>query len=354
MKIIRKKTREIKLGSLGIGGSNPISVQSMTKSNILDSIAIRKEINELTDCGCEIIRIAIPDKSAVLELKKLIDSGIFRIPVVADIHFDYTLAIDSIKAGVSGIRINPGNIGGLERTARVIDYAKKNGIAVRLGINSGSVDKKILRRNNGNIKNSMIESTIENIKLLENLDFYNFKISAKASSVTDTLSVYRTISEKCRYPLHLGVTEAGPMIPGTVKSSVGLGILLAEGIGDTIRVSLTDKSSEEVRVGYLILDSLGLRDKGVNIVSCPTCGRTTVDLQDMVKKIEEMTKNINKGLKLAVMGCIVNGPGEAKDADLGIAFGNKRAAIFLKGSVIKRVKKDDVLKEFENELKKLL
>jgi (E)-4-hydroxy-3-methylbut-2-enyl-diphosphate synthase len=354
MKIIRKRTREIKLGSLGIGGSNPISVQSMTKSNILDSIAIRKEINELTDCGCEIIRIAIPDKSAVLELKKLIDSGIFRIPVVADIHFDYTLAIDSIKAGVSGIRINPGNIGGLERTAKVIDYAKKNGIAVRLGINSGSVDKKILRRNNGNIKLSMIESTIENIKLLENLDFYNFKVSAKASSVMDTISVYRTISEKCRYPLHLGVTEAGPMIPGTVKSSVGLGILLAEGIGDTIRVSLTDKSSEEVKVGYLILDSLGLRDKGVNIVSCPTCGRTTVDLQGMVKKIEEMTKNINKRLKLAVMGCIVNGPGEAKDADLGIAFGNKRAAIFLKGSVIKRVKKDDVLKEFENELKKLL
>jgi (E)-4-hydroxy-3-methylbut-2-enyl-diphosphate synthase len=354
MKIIRKKTREIKLGSLGIGGSNRISVQSMTKSNILNSIAIRAEINELIECGCEVIRIAIPDKSAVSELKKLIDSGIFRVPVVADIHFDCTLAIDSIKAGVSGIRINPGNIGGRERTAKVIDYAKKNGIAVRLGINSGSVDKKILRKNNGNIKYSMIESTIENIKLFENLDFYNFKISAKASSVIDTISVYRTISEKCRYPLHIGVTEAGPMIPGTVKSSVGLGILLAEGIGDTIRVSLTDKSSEEVKIGYLILDSLGLRNKGVNIVSCPTCGRTTVDLQSIVKQIEEMTGDIKKGLKLAVMGCIVNGPGEAKDADLGIAFGKDRAAIFLKGSVIKRVKKDNVLKEFKNELEKLL
>jgi (E)-4-hydroxy-3-methylbut-2-enyl-diphosphate synthase len=354
MKIIRKKTREIMLGSLGIGGSNRISVQSMTKSNILDRSALREEIKGLIDCGCEVIRIAMPDKSAVSELKILIDSGIFKVPVVADIHFDYTLAIDSIRAGVDGIRINPGNIGGYERTAKVIEYARENGTAVRIGINSGSVDKKILRKNRGDIRNSMIESTIENIKLLENLDFHNFKISAKASSVTDTISVYRTVSEKCRYPLHIGVTEAGPMIQGTVKSSVGLGILLAEGIGDTIRVSLTDKSYEEVKIGYLILDSLGLRDTGVNIISCPTCGRTTVDLQSMVKKIEEMTHDLKKGLKLAVMGCIVNGPGEARDADLGIAFGKDRAALFLKGSIIKRVKKDDVLEEFKKELEKLL
>jgi (E)-4-hydroxy-3-methylbut-2-enyl-diphosphate synthase len=352
--IARRKTREIRLGDLKIGIDNPISVQSMTKSKIGDPVSIKEEINELTDWGCEVIRIAVPDRDAVVEFKKLLDSGVFQVPCVADIHFDHRLAIECIEAGADGIRINPGNIGGYERTAQVIAWAKQKGTAVRVGINSGSIDKNILKKHKGNIRKSMVESAMENIKVMEKLGFYNFKISTKASSVLDTISVYRTISEKCDYPLHLGVTEAGPLLRGTVKSSVGLGVLLAEGIGDTIRVSLTGRSLDEVKTGYLILSSLGLRARGVDIISCPTCGRTTVDLPRMVDEVEKMTSGIREGLKLAVMGCIVNGPGEARDADLGIAFGKQKAALFLKGSVLKRVEQDRIMEEFSKELKKLI
>jgi (E)-4-hydroxy-3-methylbut-2-enyl-diphosphate synthase len=352
--IVRKKTREIRLGDLKIGNYNPISVQSMTKSKIADSASIRKEIKELTEWGCEVIRIAVPDGDAVTELKKLIGSETFRVPFVADIHFDYRLAIKCIEAGADGIRINPGNIGGYERTVKIIESAKKKGAAVRIGINSGSIDKKVLKKYKGDIRKSMVESAMENIKVMESLGFYNFKISAKASSVLDTISVYRAISERCDYPLHLGVTEAGPLLRGTVKSSVGLGVLLADGIGDTVRVSLTGRSLDEVKAGYLILGSLGLRTWGVDIISCPTCGRTMADLPGIVEEVEKMTSGITGGLKLAVMGCIVNGPGEAKDADLGIAFGKQKAALFLKGSVLRRVAKDRILEEFSKELKKLI
>ncbi|MCD4669454.1 MAG: flavodoxin-dependent (E)-4-hydroxy-3-methylbut-2-enyl-diphosphate synthase [Actinomycetia bacterium] len=354
MKIIRKKTREIRLGKLKTGNGNPISIQSMTKSKIADTAGIENEILELMDCGCEVIRIAVPDEDAAVALKKLIESGIFAVPVVADIHFDYRLALECIRAGADGIRINPGNIGGYERTAKVIESAKRSGTAVRIGINAGSIDKKVLKKNKGDMKSSMVESAMENIKLLESLDFYNFKISAKASSVLDTIRVYRAISAKCGYPLHLGVTEAGPLLRGTVKSSVGLGVLLAEGIGDTIRVSLTERSVEEVRTGRFILSSLELKSSGIDIVSCPTCGRTMVDLSGIVREVEKMVSNVKKDLKLAVMGCIVNGPGEARDADLGIAFGREKAALFLKGSVIRRVKKDRILEEFKKELQKLI
>ena len=354
MKIDRKKTKEIMLGSLKIGNNNPISVQSMTKSKIADTAAIKKEIMELSGCGCEIIRIAVPDEDAASALKMLIDSKVFDVPVVADIHFDYKLAIECIEAGADGIRINPGNIGGYERTAKVIESAKKNHTIVRIGINSGSIDKKVLKKNNGNMHSAMVESAMENIRLLEGLDFYDFKISAKASSVRDTIDIYRAISKKCTYPLHLGVTEAGPLMRGTVKSSIGMGLLLAEGIGDTIRVSLTDRSVEEVKAGHLILASLGLRSSGIDIVSCPTCGRTMVDLPGIVREVEKMTMGVKKDLKLAIMGCIVNGPGEAKDADLGIAFGKDKAALFLKGTVLKRVKKDEILKEFKDQLQKLI
>ena len=355
MEIKRKKTKQIKLGRLKIGGGSPISVQSMTKSKISNTGAITGEIKDLIGCGCEVIRIAVPDGDAVLNLRKLVDKGLFTdVPVIADIHFDYRLALDCIEAGVDGIRINPGNIGGVERTAKVVEAAKKNAVTIRIGINSGSIDKKILKDNKGILRDSMVESAMENIRIMENLRFYNFKISAKASSVMDTISVYRAISEKTDYPLHLGVTEAGPMFRGSIKSSVGLGVLLAEGIGDTIRVSLTERSVEEVRAGYLILSSLGLRAMGVDIISCPTCGRTRVDLPEMVREVEAMTEGIRDNLKLAVMGCIVNGPGEAKDADLGIAFGKDRAALFLNGSVIKRVEKNMVIDEFRKELKKLL
>ncbi len=355
MEIKRKKTKQIKLGRLKIGGGSPISVQSMTKSKISNTGAITGEIKDLIDCGCQVIRIAVPDRDAVLCLGKLMDQGLFMdVPVIADIHFDYRLALDSIEAGVDGIRINPGNIGGGDRTAKVVEAAKKNAVAIRIGINSGSIDKKILKKNKGILRDSMVESAMENIRIMENLGFYNFKISAKASSVLDTISVYRAISEKTDYPLHLGVTEAGPMFRGSIKSSVGLGVLLAEGIGDTIRVSLTDRSVEEVRAGYLILSSLQLRAMGVDIISCPTCGRTRVDLPGMVMEVEAMTEGVKDDLKLAVMGCIVNGPGEAKDADLGIAFGKDKAALFINGSVIKRVEINRVIDEFRKELKKLL
>lgn len=354
MRINRKKTKEIMLGKLKIGNGSPISIQSMTKSKIIDTAVIKKEIMELVNSGCEVIRIAIPDERAVSSFKKLINSNVFEVPVVADVHFDYRLAIECIEAGADGIRINPGNIGGHERTAKVIESAKKNHAAVRIGINSGSIDKKILKKNKGDVKNSMIESAMENIRILEGLEFFNFKISAKASSVLDTIDIYRAISKKCEYPLHLGVTEAGPLMRGTVKSSVGLGVLLAEGVGDTIRVSLTDRSVREVMAGHLILSSLGLRSSGIDIISCPTCGRTMADIPGIVDEVEKMTSNVKKDLKLAVMGCIVNGPGEARDADIGIAFGKEKAALFLKGSVIKRVKKDRILKEFKEELQKLI
>lgn len=355
MEIKRKETKQIRLGGLKIGGSSPISVQSMTKSKISNTVAIINEIKDLVNCGCEVIRVAIPDGDAVLDLKKLVEKGIFEdIPVVADIHFDYRLALDCMEAGVDGIRINPGNIGGDERTVRVVEAAKKKDIAIRIGINSGSIDKKILKKNKGILRDSMVESAMENIRIVEKLGFYNFKISAKASSVLDTISIYRAISEKTKYPLHLGVTEAGPVLGGSIKSSVGLGVLLAGGIGDTIRVSLTERSVEEVRAGYLILSSLGLRAMGVDIISCPTCGRTRVDMPEIVKEVEAMTEGVRDCLKIAVMGCVVNGPGEAKDADIGIAFGKDKAALFLKGSVIKRVNKDRIIDEFRNELKKLL
>jgi (E)-4-hydroxy-3-methylbut-2-enyl-diphosphate synthase len=355
MEIQRKKTRKIKLGGLDIGGGSPVSVQSMTKSKINSTAAIRNEIKELIACGCEVIRIAIPEKEAIQDLRRLIEDGLFTdVPIVADIHFDYRLALECIEAGVDGIRINPGNIGGSERTAKVVEAAKKSGIAIRIGINSGSIDKKILKKNKGMIVDSMVDSAMENIRIMEKLGFYNFKISAKASSVMDTIEVYRAISEKTKVPLHLGVTEAGPMFRGSIKSSVGLGVLLADGIGDTIRVSLTEKSASEVRAGYLILSSLELRAMGIDIISCPTCGRTRVDLPEIVREVEAMTVGVKNDLKLAVMGCIVNGPGEAKDADIGIAFGKDKAALFLKGSVLKRVTKDRVIDEFREELKKLI
>src|SRR3972149_916863 len=354
MQIIRKKTRVMQVGKLKIGGDNPVVVQSMTKSKLENPDDIRAEMKELTGSGCELIRIAIPEKKSVGYLKKLISEGIFTVPVVADIQFDYNLALECMDIGVNGIRINPGNIGGHSRVSKIIEKAKRKKVAIRIGVNSGSIDKKILKKNKGNIVDSMVESTLENVKLLEKLKFYNFKISAKASSVLDTINVYEAISDKVDYPLHLGVTEAGPPFRGSIKSSVGIGILLSRGIGDTIRVSLTGKSTDEVKAAYIILNSLNLRKVGVDVISCPTCGRAADDFQQIVYEIEKLTAGIGKNLKLAIMGCIVNGPGEAKDSDLGIAFGREKAAIFLKGKVIKRVDKKIATEEFKKSLKRLI
>jgi (E)-4-hydroxy-3-methylbut-2-enyl-diphosphate synthase len=354
MMIKRKKTKVIKAGKIKIGGSNPIIVQSMTKSRLENLDSIRDEIKELINAGCEIIRIAVPDRNSIHLLKSLIDEKNFTVPVIADIQFDYRLALECMDTGINGIRINPGNIGSYGRVSEILEKAKRKNIVLRIGVNSGSIDKKILKRNRQDTVASMVDSTMEYVRLFERLKFYNFKISAKASSVIDTVNIYRFISEKVDYPLHLGVTESGPVFTGSIKSAVGMGILLNEGIGDTIRVSLTGKSVDEVRAGYTILNSLNLRKVGADIISCPTCGRTPEGFWQFVHEIEGMTLGIKKNLKVAVMGCIVNGPGEAKEADIGVAFGRKKAAIFLKGKVIARVDKDIALYSFEKELKKLI
>jgi (E)-4-hydroxy-3-methylbut-2-enyl-diphosphate synthase len=352
--IKRKKTRVIRVGNLKIGGDNPVAVQSMVKNKLEDPDELKDEINELVSNGCELVRVAVPEKKSVSYLKSLIKNETCPIPIVADIQFDFRLALDCIDAGVDCVRINPGNIGGADKVAKVIEKAKQKKIAIRIGVNSGSINKNILRKNNGNKIDSVVESVLDSVRLFEKCKFYNFKISAKASSVTDTVNIYEILSEKVDYPLHLGITEAGPLFRGSIKSSVGLGILLSKGIGDTIRVSLTGGSVEEVKAAYIILNSLNLRKVGVDIVSCPTCGRTTVNLEQIANKIEVLAKGVKKNLKLAVMGCIVNGPGEAKDADLGIAFGREKAAIFVKGKVVRRVCKDIALEEFVKEFKKNL
>jgi (E)-4-hydroxy-3-methylbut-2-enyl-diphosphate synthase len=354
MKIRRKNTRVITLGNTKIGGEYPVIVQSMLKKRIENHGAIIAEIEELENSGCEIIRIAIPDNAAVDSFYRLKKVGAFKVPVVADIHFDYRLAIDVLDAGADCVRINPGNIGGKDRLAKVVLKARELNSALRIGVNSGSLDKKILKRNSGNIVRAMVDSTIENVRFFEENDFNNFKISAKASSVPDTIEIYREISSKVDYPLHLGITEAGPAFSGAIKSAVGLGVLLSEGIGDTLRVSLTDRASAEVRAAFIILSSLGLRYHGTDIISCPTCGRTNVDLKSITDEIEEITQTINKNIKIAIMGCIVNGPGEAKEADIGIAYGKEKAAIFKKGKIIKRVNTSIAIKEFEKELKSFI
>ena len=353
MKITRKKTRQIKVGNLTIGAPSPISVQSMVKTRIENIDLLKSEICQLQEMNCEIIRIAIPDKNALQCLKTLKKENVFNVPVVADVHYNPSIAVDAIKAGADCVRINPGNMGALARLEKIVFTAKEKNAAIRIGVNSGSIEKKILKKNSGNIIDSIVESVMEVVNLFENMGFYNFKISAKASSVMDTITAYEKISSKTNYPLHIGITEAGPLFAGSIKSAAGIAILLSRGIGDTIRVSLTDKSIHEVRAAYTILSSLNIRSSGVNIISCPTCSRTRVDLKGIVNEVEDMTEGLNLNLKIAVMGCVVNGPGEAKDSDIGIAYGIKKAAIFLKGRVIKRIEVESALKEFYAELKNI-
>jgi (E)-4-hydroxy-3-methylbut-2-enyl-diphosphate synthase len=350
----RKMTRIINVGAAKIGGNNPVLVQSMLKSRLEDTCTLLNEIYELESCGCEIIRIAIVEEDSLRILKNLIRQKAFKVPVVADIQFDCRFALEALRAGADCVRINPGNMPDKQGLEAVALEAKSRNAAVRIGINSGSLGKKIIKDFPGDFSGAIVESALETVRLFENLQFYNFKISAKASSVTDTISSYRQLSAKINYPLHVGITEAGPAFTGAIKSAVGIGILLSEGIGDTIRVSLTDGSPLEVKAAYTILSGLGLRSHGIDIISCPTCSRTEVDLKDLVSGVEKITSGIKAPLKVAIMGCIVNGPGEARDADLGIAFGRQKAAIFVKGSVIKRVEMPLVLEEFKKELDKLV
>ena len=347
-----KKTKVIKVGNRFIGGDNPITVQSMTNTKTSDIKSTVNQILSLEDAGCEIIRcaiISIEDAKAIEKIKSKIN-----IPIIADIQFDHRLALESIKYGVDGLRINPGNIGSLDRVKEVVSACKENDISIRIGVNSGSVKKEFLDKYGGVNENSLVYSALEQVKLLEELDFYDIKISLKASNVRLTIDTYKKMAEMVEYPLHLGVTEAGTPFKGTIKSSVGIGSLLAMGIGDTIRVSLTTNSlEEEVKVGKEILKSLGLREEGIEFISCPTCARTNIDLIEIANKVELALENRDENIKVAIMGCAVNGPGEAKEADIGIAGGNKEAIIFSKGKIIKKVKEELVVEELLKEIDKL-
>ncbi len=337
----RKKTKTIYVGEVPIGGENPIAVQSMTKTDSADIKSTTKQIKSLEALGCEIIRLAVPDMNAVKAFGKIKKS--ISIPMIADIHFDWRLALEAIREGADGLRINPGNIGAKWKIKEVVTAAKERGIPIRVGVNAGSLEKELLRKYGYPKPEALVESAGRHIEILEELSFTNIKVSLKASEVLKTIEAYRLFSERYNYPLHIGVSEAGPPSRGVVKSSVGLGILLSEGIGDTIRVSLTAEPEEEVRVAYGILRSLGLRKRGVDIISCPTCGRCKIDLKGLAAKVEKRMRDIDKPMTIAVMGCVVNGPGEAREADFGIAGGRGRGILFKKGKIAKTVKEDELL-----------
>ncbi|WHE08138.1 flavodoxin-dependent (E)-4-hydroxy-3-methylbut-2-enyl-diphosphate synthase [Thermoanaerobacterium thermosaccharolyticum] len=349
---MRKKTKEVRIGNIYIGGNNPIALQSMTNTDTKDIEKTVNQIRDLQNAGCDIVRVAVLDFEAANAIK-----GIKReisIPIVADIHFDYRLAIEAIKNGADKIRINPGNIGGDDKLKLVVAAAKDAGIPIRVGVNSGSLEKDILNKYGGVTAEGIVESALKSVSLLEKCGFYDIVVSLKTSNVPLTIESYKLISERVNYPLHVGITEAGTIFSGAIKSSIGIGTLLYMGIGDTIRVSLTGNPLEEVKVGKQILKSLGLSKGGVEIISCPTCGRTKIDLIDLAKKVEKATANIKEDIKVAVMGCAVNGPGEAKEADIGIAGGIGEGLIFKKGKIIKKVPEDKLFDEFIKELNDIL
>lgn len=346
--IKRRKTKQISIGNVKIGGDAPISVQSMCNTDTRNVSETLKQINELADAGCEIIRLAVLNKDAGKALKDIVKKS--PIPVVADIHFDYRLAIQSINNGISALRLNPGNIGKRENVEKVVSLAKQQNIPIRIGINAGSLEKN-LKDLDIPLCERMVMSAEGHIKILQELDFDQIKVSLKSSNVATTIEAYKLFSEKYDYPVHVGLTEAGTLKGGLVKSSVGIGSLLSQGIGDTIRVSLTENPIEEVQAGYSILKALGLRQRGVNFISCPTCGRTQIDLISLAKKVEERFKNLDANITIATMGCAVNGPGEASHADFGIAGGINEGYIFKKGEVIARVPEDKLLDELDKLIK---
>ena len=353
MELPRKQTRQLKLGSVRIGGGAPIVVQSMTNTDTRDVEATLGQIKLLHDANCEIVRVAIPDETAARALRAIHDAS--PIPVIADIHFDYRLALMALEAGLEGLRINPGNIGERKNVEMVVDAAKARGAVIRVGVNSGSVEKRLLEQYGGPTPQAMVESALGHVRILEEHGFYDTKISIKSSSVLNTIECYRLLSQRCDYPLHLGVTEAGGVLRGAIKSSVGMGVLLSEGIGDTLRVSLTAAPEEEMTVAWELLRALGLRQRGPEIISCPTCGRTEIDLIGLAQEVERRLRTEKAPIKVAVMGCVVNGPGEAREADLGMAGGRDKGIIFRKGEVIRSVRgQEALLAAFMEELDKLL
>lgn len=340
-----KKTREVKVGNLIIGGRNKVVIQSMTNTTTSDVEKTVAQIKELEKAGCELVRMTINNleaAEAIREIKKRV-----AIPLVADIHFDYKLALAAMENGIDKLRINPGNIGSDENVEKVVKMAKEKRIPIRIGVNSGSIEKDILKKYGKPTAEGMVESAMYHINLLEKYDFHDIVISLKASNVKMMVEAYRKIKELVDYPLHLGVTEAGTAFQGTVKSAIGIGALLVDGIGDTIRVSLTENPVEEIKVAKEILKVLGLRETGVEIVSCPTCGRTEIDLIGLAKKVEKEFENEQRKIKIAVMGCVVNGPGEAREADYGVAGGKGEGVLFKKGEIVKKVKESEILVELK-------
>ena len=348
----RRKTRQIHIGPIAIGGDAPISVQSMTNTKTTDTAATVAQIRALAAAGCDIVRMAVPDMAAAKNLGNIIRE--VRTPLVADIHFDYHLAIEAIHQGISALRLNPGNIGGEEHVQAVVREAKAHGIPIRIGVNAGSLDKKLLAKYGGVTAEALVESALEHVRILEAQDFYDMKISLKAHDVPLTLAAYRLMSEKVDYPLHLGITEAGTVNTGIIKSAVGIGALLAEGIGDTLRVSLTGDPVAEVRVANEILKSLGMKEYGPTLVACPTCGRTSIDLPAIAEQVEKKLAGIEEPIEVAVMGCVVNGPGEARGADVGIAGGKGEGLVFRKGEIIRKVPESELVNELFREIDAIL
>ncbi len=349
---MRKKTRRIRVGSVAVGGGSPVSVQSMANTHTADVAATVKQIHALEAAGCEIVRVAVPDMEAAGALGRI--KKAISIPLIADIHFDYKLALRAVDEGVDALRINPGNIGSRERIAEVVSACSGAGLPIRIGVNAGSLEKDILERDGGPTAEGLVESAMRHVRILEDLNFDRMKISIKASSVPLTIESYRLLSEKVDYPLHIGVTEAGTLFAGSVKSAVGLGALLSEGIGDTLRVSITGDPVDEVRVGWEILKALELRKRGVNIVSCPTCGRVKFDCAGIATRLEERLAHVEEPLTVAVMGCVVNGPGEAVESDVGVAGGDGVGLIYVGGKVMKKVREEEIIEVMAREVERIV
>lgn len=349
--IPRRKTRQICIGSIKIGGDAPVSVQSMTKTDTRDVRKTVNQIRRLEAAGCEIIRVAVPDDEAAEAIKQI--KKRIHIPLIADIHFNYRLALKAMECGADGLRINPGNIGGRDRLKAIVNEAKRRSVPIRIGVNAGSLEKDLLKRFNGPTSEAMVLSGLRTIEYMEDLDFHLIKVSLKASDVLRTVEAYRLFSEKSDYSLHLGITEAGKGSGAVVKSAIGIGLLLREGIGDTIRVSLTGDPVEEVRVGYEILRALKIRERGVEIISCPTCGRCEIDLSHLAEKVEKGVRKITSPMTVAIMGCVVNGPGEAKEADIGIAGGRGVGLLFKKGKIVKKIRESEFASALLKEIREM-
>ncbi|WP_097016480.1 flavodoxin-dependent (E)-4-hydroxy-3-methylbut-2-enyl-diphosphate synthase [Orenia metallireducens] len=349
--MVRRESKAVKMGNVQIGGDAPISVQSMTNTDTRNVKATVEQIKRLEEAGCELVRVAIPDQEAASKVGEI--KSQIKIPLIADIHFDYRLALEVLEQGIDGLRINPGNIGNEEKVKLVAQKALEKKVPIRVGVNAGSLERELLKKYGHPTAKAMVESALKHVQLLEKYGFEDIIISLKASNVMKTLEAYQLIATVVDYPLHIGITEAGTIKSGTIKSAVGIGAILAQGLGDTIRVSLTGDPVEEIEVAYSILKALNLRRGGVNIISCPTCGRTEINLVEIANQVEEKIKDLDKDIEVAIMGCVVNGPGEAREADLGIAGGKDVGLIFKKGEVIKRVPAEDLVDELMKEIENL-